>query len=419
MNNQSRRYRFEKKISHRKAVSCILAVSIVLVFTFNTLILRHAAIASASQAQDERHKLSPATSKVKIDINDRINRACNTKDGYIPPVNTSFAPEPGSTAATILPPHLYPNVHQSCYLLPTSPRDQSQHSYLLQFYPNSFLVVTSENEKEIIRLDREKRTIYIRGADNYYLLWIKTMTLWDYISTQVNSHVFKHCQWFFKVDTDAFLNLHVIEQYLSQYSYKEDHYVGWYSGIGGRQRNGQTVKMAVGPFYGFSRSVMLKWHSWNADGKFTWGHKNDHKGEDSQVAFFLREHGVCLDVPVLDAPRFKSRAGLWEGFDRASPLSVEHFREGCTKRILEMSENECFTYAHKVWLEWMPVMADVLRVHVQKSTKCELFGKGVSRVVKGAVYHKVDGASQCAISDCDPCLKDEGAGGCCAWEVTK
>jgi hypothetical protein len=404
------------KISHRKAVSCILAISIAFVSTFNILLLRHSALVSSSR--HESYKPSSLTSDVRIDINGTINRACNAKDGIIPPVNTSFAPEPGSTAASILPPHLYPIVHQSCYLLPTSLQDQARHSYLLQFYPNSLLVVTSKNEKEI-RLDLENRTIIIQGTDDYYQLWIKTMTLWDYVSTQVNNEVFKHCQWFFKVDTDAFLNLHVIEQYLNQYSYKDDHYVGWYSGVGGRQRNGQTVNMALGPFYGFSRSLMQKWHSWNTDGKFTWGHENDHKGEDSQVGFFLREHGVCLDVPVLDAPGFKGKSGLWEGFNRAHPLGVEYFREDCTKRIVDMTKNECFAYAHKVWLEWMPVMADVLRLHVQKSTKCELFGKGVSRVVKGAVYHKVDGASQCAISDCDPCLKDEGAGGCCAWEVTK
>jgi hypothetical protein len=244
------------------------------------------------------------------------------------------------------------------------------------------------------------------------------MVLWDYISGQSNNDAFKNCDWFFKVDTDAFLNLHVIEQFLRHYSHQEDHYVGWFGGIGGRKRHNQTINMAVGPFYGFSRSLMKKWQMWRKDNRFTWGHVDDHKGEDSQVGFFLREHGVCLDVPVVDISTFRQRAGMWEGFNLAHPLGPGYFRGECTKIIEDMVSNECFAYAHKVWaLEWMLVLADVLKTHVSDKTRCELFGKGVSRIVNGTIYHRVQKESQCTITACDPCLEDAITKDCCGWEI--
>lgn len=401
------------KTTQRGAVLCVLSIAIACVSLLNVVVLEHKATATP------RSRVSPAASKVHVNITRTIERTCNTPDGQIPRVNTSSAPQPGSTAASILPRHQYPTIHHSCFFIPTSPREHSQHSYLLQYYPNSFLVVTSETETDVVRLDTESRTIYIRGADEYALLWIKSMLLWDYISTQSNNPTFVHCNWFFKVDSDAFLNLHVIEQYLSQYSHNDDHYLGWYAGNGGRKRNDQTVNMAIGAFYGFSRALIRKWHGWNQDGKFTWGYIDDHKGEDSQVSFFLREHGVCLDVPVVDTLMFKNRGGMWEGFDRAHPLGVEYFRDSCTKKIHDMVKNECFTHAHKVWIEWMPVVLDVTRAHVEKRTKCELIGKGVSRVVNGTVYHRGGKKSQCTIAECDPCLKDASTNDCCGWEPAK
>jgi hypothetical protein len=76
------------------------------------------------------------------------------------------------------------------------------------------------------------------------------MVLGDYISGQSNNDAFKNCHWFLKVDTDAFLNLHVIEQFLRQYSHQEDHHVGWFrgTGTGGRKRHNQTINMQLGPF---------------------------------------------------------------------------------------------------------------------------------------------------------------------------
>eukprot|EP00956_Cyclotella_meneghiniana_P042209 scaffold248391_cov70-Cyclotella_meneghiniana.AAC.17 len=344
-----------------------------------------------------------------INPNQIIDYACN--NGSIPLLNISTtAPEEGSTARSILPPHLYPVAYQSCYFLPTTQREYSQHTHLLQYYPNSFLVVTSTNQEEVARIDLKTRTVSIRGGDVYKLLWIKTMILWDYISTQSNDEAFKKCKWFFKVDTDSFLNLHVIEQYLNQYSYNEDHYVGWYAGNGGRRRNNQTINMAIGSFYGFSRSLVLKWHSWQHDKKFTWGHKDDHSGEDSQVSYFLREHGICLDVPVIDTHAFRSRGGIWDGFLHAHPLGPDYFKDDCTKVIQKMLENECFTYAHKVLPEWMSVLADVMKIHVANQMNCKLFGKGISRIANGTVYHRAENKAQC-MTDCDPCLKN-----CCEWE---
>ena len=405
------------KISQRKAILCIIASAIFVISLLNIVIftpLSHAQPAS---------RLEPHQSAVsQVDINEInpieiIEHACGREDGRIPPLedlSISAIPRPGSQVA-FLPPDLYPAIHQSCYFLPTSPRLQQRHTRLLQYYPNSFLVVTSKDEEEIARVDLNTRTIYIRGEDLYNLLWIKTMVLWDYLSTQSSNEVFKNCHWFFKVDTDTFLNLHVVEQYLSQYSYKDDHYVGWYSGGGGRKHNNQTINAAIGAFYGFSRSLMQQWHTWQHDNKFQWGHRDDHNGEDSQVSFFLREHGVCLGVPVVDVGVFRRRGGIWGGFEHAHPLGPTFFNEHCTKMITDMVENECFTYAHNVGFDWMPFLVDVMKTHARNGTKCQLFGKGISRVVNGTFYRQSNRDMPCAVSDkCVQGTTDDS----CGWERT-
>ena len=409
------------KTSQRNAILCIIAAAIFFISILNIVIFT--SLSSPRQPASNaslREPHQPAVSHGDVDRINPINiikHACGRDDGHIPPLedkSSSNIPRPGSQIS-FLSTDQYPAIHQSCYFLPTSPKQHQKHTRLLQYYPNSFLVVTSKDEEEIARLDLDKRTIYIRGEDLYNLLWIKTMVLWDYLSTQSNSEVFKECHWFFKVDTDTFLNLHVIEQYLNQYSYKEDHYVGWYSGGGGRLHNNQTVNAAIGAFYGFSRSLMQKWHTWQHDGLFQWGHRDDHKGEDSQVSFFLRVHGVCLDIPVIDVGVFRQRGGIWGGFERAHPLGPTFFEERCSKMIADMIKNECFAYAHNVGFEWMPFLVDIMRVHVRNETKCELFGKGISRVVNGTFYRQSNAERPCALGD--KCVQGTNNDSC-GWEKT-
>ncbi|KAL7502213.1 hypothetical protein ACHAWX_000494 [Stephanocyclus meneghinianus] len=369
--------------------------------------------------QPDRLVVSRPPSKTSFKNIADLKRLCNNGRLIDHQQNTtSKHPEPGSIAKAILPPHLYPNIHQACYFLPTTMEHMQQHTRLLQYYPNSFLVASSQDEEEQVRIDPTTRTIYIRGRDEYYLLWIKTISLWNYISSQTNlknnSVFFKGCRWFFKVDTDSFLNLHVIEQFLAQYSTEEEHYVGWFGGVGGRKHNDRTVNVAIGSFYGFTRQVMVKWQQWQHDKKFEWG--STHTGEDSQVAFFLREHGICLGVPVKDVYNFRLMGGVWGGFERAHPLASDIFVAECHTKIQSMVDNECFAYAHTVSIEWMPILTGVMAIHVANRTKCPLFGKGVSRIVNGTVYHRVEKRTLCAINDCDPCLKDELTNDCCGWK---
>ena len=352
-----------------------------------------------------------------FNVSNTIERTCTNQSSslLLPKLDHASSlsnVEPGSIAKSILPETLYPTIYQSCYFLPMSPKDRSRYLPLLQYYPNSYLVITSEDEVEAVRLDNDARTIYIRGTDKYDLLWIKTAAMWNYISTQVNATAFKHCSWFFKVDTDTFLNLHVIEQLLSQYSHKEDHYLGWFAGRGGRMHKNKPVVSAIGAFYGFSRSIMQKWKLWDEDKLFVWG--TSHRGEDGQVAYFLNDHGVCLDVPAVDVYAFRVRSGVWG-------VGPDYFKEDCYKKLHDLVNNYCFAYAHKVSLEWMPVLADIMAVHVVNQTKCDLFHKGLSRIVNGSiVYHQVaKSKSPCGASGCDPCLRDAVTNECCGWEVAK
>jgi hypothetical protein len=39
----------------------------------------------------------------------------------------------------------------------------------------------------------------------------------------------------------------------------------------------------------------------------------------------------------------------------------------------DLMNNYCFAYAHKVSLEWMHVLADIMAVYVANQTKCDLF----------------------------------------------
>jgi hypothetical protein len=274
-------------------------------------------------------------------------------------------------------------------------------------------VVTSEDEVEPVRLDMETRTIHIRGTDVYQLLWMKTAALWNYVSTNIQSSAFQDCHWFFKVDTDSFLNLHVIEQLLNQYSHEENHYLGWFAGRGGRFYRNKQVNSAIGAFYGFSRTVMQNWNMWDSDQRFTWGEQMDHKGEDGQVSFFLNEHGVCLDVPAIDLYGVRVRSGVWGVGD-------DYFKEACSKKLQDLVNNYCFAYAHKVSLESMQVLVDVMAIHVANQTKCDLYGKGVSRVVNGTIaYHRVESKSQCMVSECHPCLRDAVTNQCCGWQLAE
>jgi hypothetical protein len=161
---------------------------------------------------------------------------------------------------------------------------------------------------------------------------------------------------------------------------------------------------------------MVEWTRWQQDKQFIWG--SDHRGEDTQVAFFLRNHGLCLDVPVNDAYAFRLRGGVWGGFETSNPLGPFSFIDQCYSKIQKLIDNECFAYAHKVPMEWMPILLGVMQIHVANLTKCPLFGKGISRLVNGTVYRKVeaDNRVSCAVYDCDACLKDEFTSSCCGWE---
>jgi hypothetical protein len=346
-----------------------------------------------------------------------LEEVCN--NGHLPPFDESQQGVlPGSTARSILPSNLYPTIHHSCFFMPTTPKRREIHFNLLQYYPNSYLVLSSPDEPKAKPVRIENHTIYIHGIEEYSLLWIKTLQMWEFISSESNS-LFKDCQWFFKVDTDAFLNLHVLEQYLSEYSYHDDHYVGWFV-ASGRPYNTYhleptIVNIAVGAFYGVSRSILESWNAWVHDKKFVWG--SDHKGEDSQVAFFLREHNVCLDIPVVDAYGLRERGGVWGGFERGHPFGPAAFRAQCTNKVQNMLGNECFVYAHEVSLPWMPILAQIMVAHVVNKTKCNLFRKGVSRVVNGTIYQSVEQVTGCADFDCDPCLKD-AINSCCGWKRT-
>ncbi|KAL3795360.1 hypothetical protein HJC23_009533 [Cyclotella cryptica] len=348
-----------------------------------------------------------------------LKQLCNSGQlTYNQENSTSNHVEPGSIAKAILPRDLYPNIYQSCYFLPTTTEQMQRHTRLLQYYPNSFLVISSLAEEEPIRMDLENRRIYIRGRDHYKLLWVKTNSLWNYVSSQTSinnsSSFFSGCQWFFKVDTDSFLNLHMIEQFLAQYSTDEEQYIGWFAGVGGRIHNDRTVNIAIGSFYGFTRPVMLKWQQWQEDEKFEWG--SSHTGEDSQVAFFLREHGLCLSVPVKDVYNFRLMSSIWGGFERAHPVSPNIFVAECHSKIQSMADNECFAYAHKVSMEWMPILSGVMAIQVANQKRCPLFGKGVSRIVNGTVYQSVERRDNCEKNDCDPCLKDALTNDCCGWK---
>ncbi|ACI64399.1 predicted protein [Thalassiosira pseudonana CCMP1335] len=265
----------------------------------------------------------------------------------------------------LLPPDQYPILHRSCFFIPTKPENIDEHKHLLTLYPNSFLFVSVQDHP---RIDSEAKVIYISGVDSYELLWKKTLGLWDIVSFE-SSNLFKECEWFFKVDTDTFLNLHVIEQFLSIYNTSEPHYTGWYNVGGlGRKAHGKQVKIAIGAFYGVTREVMMRWKDWRSDGRHVWG--SFHSGEDSQMAFFLREHGTCLEIPIRNLAKFKQNY-VWGGFDDiGSPMN-------CREKIKWLSDNPCFAYAHKVPMEWMGPLTGVLASQIVNNATCSLIDKGI------------------------------------------
>jgi len=310
----------------------------------------------------------------------------------------------------LLPPDQYPILHRSCFFIPTKPENIDKHRHLLTLYPNSFLFVSVQDHP---RIDSEARVIYISGVDSYELLWKKTLSLFDILSFE-SSNLFKECDWFFKVDTDTFLNLHSIEQFLSIYNTSEPHYTGWYNvGGPGRKAHGKKVKIAIGAFYGVTREVILRWKDWRSDGRHVWG--SFHTGEDSQMAFFLREHGTCLAMPIRNEnlSNFKENY-VWGGFeDIGSPMKALS-TIACREKVKWLSENPCFAYAHKVPLKWMGILTGVLASHIVNNATCSLVDndKGGSRIVNGSIYHFMENITGCT-ADCDPCLRD--ASGCCSW----
>jgi len=310
----------------------------------------------------------------------------------------------------LLPPDQYPILHRSCFFIPTKPENIDKHRHLLNLYPNSFLFVSVQDHP---RIDSEARVIYISGVDSYELLWKKTLSVWDVVSFE-SSNLFKECDWFFKVDTDTFLNLHSIEQYLSIYNTSEPHYTGWYNvGGPGRKAHGKKVKIAIGAFYGVTREVILRWKDWRSDGRHVWG--SFHTGEDSQMAFFLREHGTCLAMPLRNEnlSNFKENY-VWGGFeDIGSPMKALS-TIACREKVKWLSENPCFAYAHKVPSKWMGILTGVLASHIVNNTSCSLVDKGGSRIVNGSIYHFMENITGCT-TDCDPCLRD--ASGCCSWSL--
>jgi hypothetical protein len=61
-----------------------------------------------------------------------------------------------------------------------------------------------------------------------------------------------------------------------------------------------------------------------------------------------------------------------------------------------------------------------MAIHVANQTKCDLYGKGVSRVVNGTIaYHRVESKSQCMVSECHPCLRDAVTNQCCGWQLAE
>lgn len=316
----------------------------------------------------------------------------------------------GSVAKAIIKRHR--KAHNSCFFLPTITAAADQHKHLLQLYPNSYLVISETGVDTGI----EGRILYINGTDEYDLLWHKTKVLWDFVSKEVHT-TFKPCRWFFKVDSDTFLNLHVIEQMLSAYKVTENHYIGWFNpgNLKGREHiKWGPVKVATGAFYGFTRSIMLHWEDWQSQNIFPWGLRY-YGGEDTHVAMFLRDHGVCLEIPSADAKTFGTRSGPWGGFENiTSPVSGV-VTEQCREKVKLLMNNECFAHAHKVPLQWMPILAEIMKSHVSNNTVCELVSKEGSIVVNGSLYHKMLGDLK-EDSECDPCLLNQETKSCIGWE---
>lgn len=316
----------------------------------------------------------------------------------------------GSVAKTILKKH--PIIHNSCFFLPTISASVDQHKHLLQLYPNSYLVVSEMGDGTRI----EGRTIYINGTDEYDLLWHKTKGLWDLVSQQMHT-TFRHCQWFFKVDSDTFLNLHLIEQMLATYKVNENHYIGWFNpgNLNGRDHiKWGRVKVAIGAFYGFTRSIMLHWEKWQAQNIFPWGLRY-YGGEDANVAMFLRDHGVCLEVPSSDAQAFGTRSGVWGGFENITPPVSNGVTQQCIERVKSLMDNECFVHGHKVPLQWMPILVEVMKSHASSDTVCELVSNEGSIVVNGTLYHRIlDDLNE--ESECDPCLLNQKTLSCSGWK---
>ena len=306
----------------------------------------------------------------------------------------------------LLPPDQYPILHRSCFFIPTKPENIDKHRNLLTLYPNSFLFVSVQDHP---RIDFEARVIYISGVDSYELLWKKTLGLWDIVSYE-SSNLFNECDWFFKADTDTFPNLHSLEQFLSIYNTSEPHYTGWYNYRGGgRMAHGKQIKIAIGAFYGVTREVILRWKDWRSDGRHVWG--KFHTGEDSQMAFFLRQHGTCLTIPIRkeNLVNFGKENYVWGGFEDISSSA-------CIEKIKWLSDNPCFAYAHKVPLKWMGILTGVLASHIVNNTTCSLIDKRGSRIVNGSIYHFMENITGCT-TGCDPCLRD--ASGYCSWSSDK
>ena len=315
----------------------------------------------------------------------------------------------GSVAREILPENDYPIIHNSCFFLPTTLDHVEQHKHLLQLYPHSYMVISEQGRT---RIDSDTRTIHINGTDEYDLLWHKTKGLWDLVANQVDT-TFHQCKWFFKVDSDSFLNLHVIEQMLSTYKTSQNHYVGWFNPGNLRGRNHLKwgpVKIAIGSFYGFTRSIMLHWEEWEQQDIYPWGLRY-YKGEDTNVAMFLRDHGVCLDVASREAVTFGRQSGVWGGFENiTAPVSNVMYTQ-CKERVRRLMHNECFAYGHKVPLQWMPLLAEVMASQASNKTHCGLISKQGSRIVNGTIYRRVLGYHDS--NTFDPCLfiDDTEAGG--------